>query len=65
MKMTFTELERRFLYELGVPPEMILHWSKGQPVGKKYARQLAKVKGLSLEEVLYPHENKEDTSMTG
>ena len=65
MKPTFNELERRFLYELGVPRGMIYLWENGQPIGKRYARQVAKVKGLTLEQVLYPPDDKEDEEMTG
>ena len=59
MKPTFNELERRFLYELGVPRGMVYLWEHGQPIGKRYAREVAKVKGVTLEEVLYPEKDDE------
>ena len=65
MKPTFNDIERRFLYELGVPRGMVYRWENGQPIGKRYARQVAKVKGLTLEQVLYPPDDKEDEEITG
>ena len=65
MKTTFNDTERRFLYELGVPRGMVYLWERGNPIGKRYARQVAKVKGVTVEEVLYPPDDKGDESMAG
>jgi len=65
MERKFSDLERRFLYELGVPRGMVYLWEKGNPIGKRYARQVARVKGVSLEAILYPPDDKEDESMAG
>ena len=62
MKTTFTEVEKRFLYSLGVPRGMVYLWSRGQPIGRKYAREVAQVKGINLIDVLYP-QDKEESEM--
>lgn len=56
--MIFNSDQKAHLETLGVPRQMITYWEKGGGIGKKYAPAVSKVLRKPLEEVLYPHEEK-------
>jgi len=58
--MTFHDAEIRAMVALGVPRNIIAYWEGGGGIGKTYAPTVAKVLGKTLEEVLYPKEEKTD-----
>lgn len=56
--MKFHEAEIRAMMALGVPRNIITYWEGGGGIGKTYAPIVAQVLGKTLEEVLYPKEEK-------
>jgi len=56
--MKFHDAEIRAMVALGVPRNIIAYWERGGGIGKTYAPVVAKVLGKSLEEILYPNEEK-------
>ncbi|TSA00472.1 MAG: hypothetical protein D4R80_00970 [Deltaproteobacteria bacterium] len=56
--MKFHDAEIRAMVALGVPRNIITYWENGGGIGKTYAPTVAKVLGKTLEEVLYPKEEK-------
>jgi DNA-binding XRE family transcriptional regulator len=64
MALKFTDAERRWLLELGATRQHIFNWESGQMPGPKWAGKVAKVKGLTIEQLYMEHAQVDNTAAT-